>query len=104
MTTLESVFGEHLPALLAKAKPSRSLVGFAVTSGPDQGYWVVSLAEKKCRRGTEKDKPDVVVEGQGALLAAFFAGALDVKKAVEQGALRIEGDAKALASLAAALK
>jgi hypothetical protein len=101
---LAAVFTEYLPQLLAKAKATKNaLVGFAVTTGPEQGFWVVSLSERKCRRGTKTDQPDVVVEAAGPLLAALFAGALDVKKAVDEGALRVDGDPQALSTLVAAI-
>jgi putative sterol carrier protein len=104
VSALESVFTTLIPQLLNEQPGSGSArVGFIVTSGDDQGYWVVSLSERTCRRGTESDQPEVVVEAHGAVLTAFFRGELDIAQAVQQGALKVDGTVQALAELASAM-
>jgi hypothetical protein len=98
---LAKVFEEELPRLLAGGTgDAKQSIAFASTDGPETGYWIVSLAERTVRRGSESDEPDATVEGDGALLAMMFSGALDVGAAVRDGALTIHGDASALAALA----
>jgi hypothetical protein len=97
---LASVFFEHLPALLKKGRVSKGLLGFVVTSGPEKGFWVVSLEDRECRRGLTTDSPSVVVEADGIVFAALFSGALQIEKALQSGALSVSGDPLVLTSFA----
>jgi hypothetical protein len=106
MTPLATVFERHLPAMLKKraaASPGSGSIGFVAKSGPERGFWVVSLDEGTSRRGDERDEPRLVVEGDAAVLVLLFSGGLDVGRAVDTGALTLRGDAGALAALAAVL-
>jgi len=101
MNALQRVFDTHLPAVLETGNElSGPTIGFAATAGPEPGYWVVSFADKTCRRGLEDDRPEVFVEGDSRVLALMFAGGLDIARTIELGHLRVSGDLTALEALA----
>lgn len=103
MTPLETTFERTLPALL-KGKPRKpGVIGFAATGNPETGYWIVSLADGTSRRGTEKDRPEVVVEADAAVLVLLLAGDLDIPAALARGVLTVSGDRSRLTDLAALL-
>jgi hypothetical protein len=101
MTPLETVFEKTVPALLRKTRvKSTGSVSFVATGALETGAWTVSLVDGTVTRGKSGD---TVVEADAAVLALLFAGALDVARAVERGAVRVEGDRSRLFDLARAV-
>jgi hypothetical protein len=100
---LAGIFVQQIPAMLKQARASKGLLGFVVTSGPEKGFWVISLEALECRRGRSTDTPSVVIEAPGAVLAALFTGALATQQALATGALNVVGDPALLASFAESL-
>lgn len=102
MSPLEKLFEQTLPVMLrdAAANEASGVIGFAATGVLEQGYWVVSLAERTARRGTAADVPDVVVEADAAALALLLSGGLDVPRALDAGVLTVRGDRSKLMDFA----
>jgi hypothetical protein len=101
VTTVEEIFGRHLPALLKSKRESATRINavckFAV-SGEGGGNWVVNLAEQSIRKDRGEVKPDCVVAVSASDFIDIMSGRLNPRSAVDRGKLRVTGDHPELAT------
>jgi hypothetical protein len=101
VTTVEEIFGRHLPALLKSKRESATRINavckFAV-SGEGGGNWVVNLAEQSIQKDRGEVKPDCVVAVSASDFIDIMSGRLNPRSAVDRGKLRVTGDHPDLAT------
>ena len=95
VTTVEEIFGHHLPAVLKRKRERAAELGgvcrFAV-SGEGGGNWIVNLAEQSIRKDRGEVKPDCVVTVTASDFIDMVTGKQNAMSAFDRGKIRVTGD------------